>query len=121
MFAAATLLKIDARDSGQSRLSSVSSWQDRMAHTEILGLSLINGAGAEIAATMHEVDARRWAKDGGGRERRWVDGLEGWWLVVGGTRKEAGVCWALTGVELSSREDQWLWQGGLDNSLVSLR
>lgn len=60
---AATLLKIIPRGSEQSRLSSTSSWMDRMAHTEILELSLINWVGVvEIDVTMHRFDARWWTK-----------------------------------------------------------
>lgn len=86
---AAMLLKINPRGNRQSRLSLTSSWMDRMAHTEILELTLVNWAGvAEIDATMHRFDARWWTKScGGGRTR------DGWPanLVVGGMGKEAGV------------------------------
>lgn len=67
---AAVLLKINPRGSGQSRLSSMSSWVGTMAHTEILEPSLINWMGVvEIDVTMHRFDARWWAKScGRGRD-----------------------------------------------------
>lgn len=48
----------------------MSSWMDRMAHTEMLELSLINWVGVvEIDVTMHRGNERWWTKScGGGRD-----------------------------------------------------
>lgn len=63
---AGTLLKINPRARRQLRASWMSSSLDRMAHTEILELSLFNWAVVEIAATMHQFDARGWVDEGSG-------------------------------------------------------
>lgn len=84
---------------------------DRMAHTEILELSLVNWAGVvEIDVTMHRFDARWWTKTcGGGRTR------DGWPanLVVGGMGKEASVMGAHRGssspVEKAGSWDKEAW------------
>lgn len=63
---AGTLLKINPRGRRQSRPLWMSSWLDRMAHTEILELSLFNWTVVEIAVTMHEFDAGGWVDEGSG-------------------------------------------------------
>lgn len=83
---AATLLKINPRGRGQSRPSSMSSWLDRMAHTEILELSLFNWAAVEIAVTMHEFDARGWMRGvrGGRNDGLMTSKVGGCWDKEGG-------------------------------------
>lgn len=89
---AATLLKIDPRGSGQPRLSSMGRLYKRMGRTEILRVT--DWMGFEIAAAVHDCDARWWTRGGDGRGIVEIIAGPGK-SVVAGLGKQTEGCWLL--------------------------
>jgi hypothetical protein len=86
---AGRLLKLEPQGSRQWRISQGSNGQDKVAHTEINGLSLTDCVGVEIVVTVYKMEAIRKEVEGSGwKERWWVSDRSSQWTVQWGRRQE---------------------------------